>query len=257
MDFYVPRREDRRTWRGTADVGVYATVEEDDAQVQGYTVGGQRLLLAEGRAAAGVAVLLAPAEPKGRRVDPQPVGPGEVIEDATDGTRSGSIGHRGPDGEWLETDLADWVERRPASTAAAGQRGSGHPMLNVVSGVTTYLVSFEPRFFDGYGFQDCEIRYTLTHHRSDGTVLGERRYTDYSVPCPQGTVVEKDYRNASLPYGYALAPFEPLDGSGEYLKLSITEIDEWVHDNYGATLWKLGEELTEHCKPDWCAVLNW
>jgi hypothetical protein len=265
MDFYVPRREDRRTWRGTADVGVYATVEEDDAQVQGYTVGGQRLLLAEGRAAAGVAVLLAPAEPKGRRVDPQPVGPGEVIEDATDGTRSGSIGHRGPDGEWLETDLADWAARLPSAAVAGPLR----PHLNLVPGSTSYLVKFFPRFGDGAGFQDCEVRYILTYY-PNGTLGEERRFTDYNVPCPEW---ETDYQNSSRPEGYALSPFEPVDGSGDQLRLRIVEIDEWDNDDFGYAWWGYRQagsgkwngptecypwdSENRRCYRSWGAVLQW
>jgi len=229
MDFYVPWREDRRTWRGTADVAVYATVEEDDAQVQGYTPRGQRVVLRAGEAAGRVVVLLAPAEPKGRRVDPQPQGAGEVIEEATDGTRSGSIAHRGPGGEWVEVDLADWIARKRASTTAGPLR----PSLEMVPGSTSHLTKFFPRFGDGAGFQDCEVRYILTYF-PNGTLGDERRYTDYNVDCPEW---ETDYSALFPPSGYALAPFEPVGGTGDQLRLKIIEIDEWNNDDYGHAWW--------------------
>jgi hypothetical protein len=254
MDFYVPRREDRRTWRGTADVAVYATVEEDDAHVQGYTLQGQRALLRAGQAVGKAVVLIAPAEPKGRRVDPQPVGPGEVIEEATDGTRSGSVGHRGPGGEWVDVDLADWIARGRSAAASGPSRAH----FDFVPGSTTFLATFRPKFGDGLG-DSCEVRYTLTYYR-DGAYVDEYRVTDNNVLCPN---VTKDYRTTSEPSGRALSPYEPRDGSSDEVRLHVRELDQWSDDDYGAVYWKAGEMLALKCRQhenverEWCATLNW
>jgi hypothetical protein len=259
MDFYVPRRTDRRTWKATADVAVFVTVQEDDEVVQGYTTWGERLVLRGAEEPGRAAVLLHPAEPKGRRVDPQPAGPGEVIQDAGDGERSGAVSQRGPDGEWTTVDLAELVARRHSArkgtTSGGGLRPAG-PSFDAVPGATTFLTTIYTYEMDGAGAQDCELRYTLKYYGTDGGLKDERRYTDYNVPCPG----EEEYRTPTQPQGLTLAPWEPDGGTTEYMRLYITEIDEWSNDNWQYATFQSNEFLTTKCdryRNFFCAHLNW
>ncbi len=251
MDFYVPRREDRRTWKGTADVAVFATIEEDDSIVAGHATNGQLLMFRSRQQAGRPAVLLEPAEPKSRRVDAQPIGPGEVIEDATDGTRSGTISYRNPDGQWVTSELFDVVARQRARAKV----GPLAPRFDFLPGSTTYVATFLPKFLDGLG--SCEIRYTLTYYQ-DGVYYDQRSIRDDDVPCPDEVT---DYRTTSTPNGLALLPYEPRDNTYDEVKLEIRELDAFDNDFYGSDTWKAGWMLAEHCTtfspPRWCARLNW
>lgn len=116
----------------------------------------------------------------------------------------------------------------------------------------------EPRFGDGIG-DSCEIRYITTYYR-DSVYVDEFRVTDNDVRCPN---VIKDYRTTSNPSGLVIAPYEPRDGSVDYVRTQVVELDAWNNDDYGGMPWKAGEMLTYKCRqPDnperhWCARLNW
>ena len=91
LDFYVPLRADRLSWRGTDNVTVAVALGRDLSTVTAYDVQGRtRQHTGRNRAPSKVSsgpvlILLHRAETKGERINPQAAAPGEVIQDANDG----------------------------------------------------------------------------------------------------------------------------------------------------------------------------
>ncbi|HEV3051301.1 MAG TPA: hypothetical protein VGX50_13390, partial [Longimicrobium sp.] len=89
MDFYLPFREHRLRWTGTADVAVAATMDPDRVEITGFEVGAARRVY---RRTDGVPqrvlVMLHPAEPKGYRMRPQANRSGATVQDPDDGELS-------------------------------------------------------------------------------------------------------------------------------------------------------------------------
>lgn len=87
LDFYVPSARQRRTWRGGRDFMVSISMFPAPVPLRAYspegaTIYDARVPLGED---APTLIFLHPAEPKGRRIDPQPAGAGPVIQDPGDG----------------------------------------------------------------------------------------------------------------------------------------------------------------------------
>lgn len=118
LDFYVPFREHRTTWRGGSDVVVAATTDRHRSpSLTGFDSEGRPVLL---RRSDGVPamplILLHPAEPKSHRVDPQSDLPGIAIQDEDDGEVSGVVTTFLPNGDSVVRELADILP---------GRRGDG------------------------------------------------------------------------------------------------------------------------------------
>ena len=114
LDFYLPFREHRVSWRGGRDVVVAATTERRRSPtLAGFGTDGGPVLL---RRSDGVPriplILLHPAEPKSRRVDPQSDLPGLVIQDQDDGEVSGVITTFLPNGDSIVREIADILPGR-------------------------------------------------------------------------------------------------------------------------------------------------
>lgn len=105
MDFYVPIRGHRLSWRGTADVSVAATLLHDPEVLTGYRTDGSATIydLRNGPPTEALLVMH-PAERKSRRIRPQADRPGLVIQDADDGELSGTLLWTGADGRPYEMD---------------------------------------------------------------------------------------------------------------------------------------------------------
>ena len=109
LDFYVPSRDDRRSWRADAALRVGFVARQRGARFRAYDPGGGVVEIVTSIPRKEATFVLQPAERKSRRINPQPSGPGAVIEDLTDGGLSGSFVDYLPDGSTKVTDLADYV----------------------------------------------------------------------------------------------------------------------------------------------------
>jgi hypothetical protein len=108
LDFYVPRRQDRRTWNGAGQVVVLGTAADGDdvSAISGYrTTGAAITFTARDLGRGPVVLLLHPAESKGIRADAQPDVPGAVIQDANDGQLSVRVVQTLPNGDSVVTPL--------------------------------------------------------------------------------------------------------------------------------------------------------
>jgi hypothetical protein len=96
LDFYVPSRHSRRTWTGDQHVALTLALGNNLGRVTAFTPAGdptaydlsQPPMASDRRA---VLFMLHRAEPKARRVNPQPQRRGLVIQDADDGEASGVL----------------------------------------------------------------------------------------------------------------------------------------------------------------------
>lgn len=128
LDFYLPSQAQRRSWRASANLVVNATLQPVRGNVPGYDVQGRAVLLTPAAVTDGVTLIgLHPAEPKARRMDPQPAGDGDVIEDADDGTMAVQYVDILPNGATRVTAPASMAELR------APRHGSGRTLTTLSS----------------------------------------------------------------------------------------------------------------------------
>lgn len=108
LDFYVPVRQHRLTWRATADY-VVAVGLEDVVPTTGYDAAGHSVPLdfRQPEPPSQVVLMLQSAETKSPRIAPQPDVPGQTIQDPGDGEVSGSLVITDPDGTTRTFYLAD------------------------------------------------------------------------------------------------------------------------------------------------------
>lgn len=130
LDFYMPSREDRRSWTGGANVVLAASLGRITNGARGYAAGGSAVTVDTELLQSGAAVLLLhPAEPKGLRMDPQPAGKGSVIQDEVDGEMGVTYEDRMPDGRILKTHLRSKAQlehsRLAVHRGSLGDVGSG------------------------------------------------------------------------------------------------------------------------------------
>lgn len=140
VDLVVPRREDRLTWDGTGPVTVLATLDRRPQQAHAYTPDGGVVTYAARDTVKGATLLmLRPAKSNGRRMDPQPAGPGRTIQDANDGEVSVTyvVSRRG--GDSTVTGFASLRELRTfnaarGAAAATPRAGSGFSAVRSSAG---------------------------------------------------------------------------------------------------------------------------
>ena len=86
LDFYLPFSHQRRTWRAEANIAVAGTLSQVRGVLPAYRASGQLVAIGATPGDERTTILLLhPAEPKAWRDNPQPLGPGEVIEDGDEG----------------------------------------------------------------------------------------------------------------------------------------------------------------------------
>lgn len=222
LDFYVPSREDRRSWQASDNLIVAGALRlPRDGRLVGFTPAGTVVPVAFEKRRPGVVVFhVTPAQERFRRVDPQSPLPGRVIEDADDGTYGGRFTWTPAGGESVAIELADMagVSRKGTArftmtcdpTARACEEDGGDP----APADTTRLDYFYIRYQDGCG--DPDPSFIAKHYNAAGT-LTDQGQLDYS----------------EIPNYVHVYPHTPLvfrrirAGTTERINLKIVDRDSW------------------------------
>lgn len=224
VDFFVPAREDRRTWEATASFAVAGLVQmPEDGTMPAFAPHGERVEVAFGRVQPGTAILqISPAEFRDRRVNPQPATPGAVIEDAGDGTYGGRFTWTPVNGKPITIDLADMdghTRLRPSATLTNPDSeediGSGGGYYTAPAPAdTTYLDYFYIHYADGCG--DPDPSFKARYYNASGALVSSGQL-DYS----------------GIPRHDPIYPHTPLlfnrirEGSGEKISVNLVDRDSW------------------------------
>lgn len=192
LDFYLPSREHRMTWRGEEGVAVGVRLEKAPGTVPGFDTHGAPVAFPAGERADRVLFILQPAESKGRRIGAQPDGPGEVIQDPDDGEVSMSVVDEDAAGKRTVIDLADLPYRDGKVTLpggaeirvapVAGKRGQAPalqapdaPRLNTAGPADTTRLDYIIIYFeDNLTDETSEIELRATYHNKTGGIAGTR-----------------------------------------------------------------------------------
>ena len=131
LDFYVPVRQHRLTWRSTEDYLVAVNLD-GRAPTFGYDAKGRamRLDLSRPEPPAQTVLMLQTAETKTRRIDPQPNPSGLTIQDPDDGEFGGVLVFKDATGSTRTIELADLVGHGPLAQCydnCTGGGGGGSP----------------------------------------------------------------------------------------------------------------------------------
>ena len=200
LDFYMPSRAQRRTWRGTAGVVVGGSVDAESGSVFAFGQNGEALPNALGAEDGNRPLLLIhPAEPRGRRNQPQPAGVGDVIQSAADGD--------------LATQYT-WTDASGRTTVINPAEVTGDSFSTASYGDSTYI---DHAYFDtNDSGNDLELTFYAKFYRPDGSYLGQWTYSNYSFPM-------REPWNKHQPL---LLPVLP-DSSAAYIELRVREEDSW------------------------------
>ncbi|MBB4637126.1 hypothetical protein [Longimicrobium terrae] len=201
LDFSVPSRAQRRAWRGTPGVVVAASVNPEDRTVFGFGSDGQLVAGVGSASSSALVMMINPAEPRGRRGNPQPAGAGAVIQSATDGEIA---------------EQYTWTDAKGHKTVMVPGMTASGGMESLNFGDSTYL---DEAFFEtNDSGTDLELTFYAKFYRPDGSYLGEWTYQNYSLP----------YRQAWRLRPGLLLPVLP-DSSNAYIQLRIREEDGWAN----------------------------
>lgn len=205
MDFYAPFREHRASWRGSTDVVVAATLDENAVNVLAYGTDGARVALDARDGVPGRPLLLLhPAERKSPRFNPQPDTPGDVIQDFGDGESSGTININCTGCE---------VDHNPGESSGGGGGGSTAPAD------TAWVEDLWVSNRDGFGANEIELR---TRFFRNGIEIASRTARF------EGIQPEIWYHPHAL-----LMHQRPQEGSGDYFRVRVVETDAFDSDDYG------------------------
>ncbi len=200
MDLYLPYREHRLSWRATADV-VFAIMMDVNANVfHAFEPDGSTKLVAVPDTVPSEAILMIhPAESKGKRIRPQAMVPGDVVQDPDDGESSGRLiwtDYR--TGESVTVEMADLVAMNAAQTPLMAPLSENcDPDIAIIecdddpaSGPqpdTTYLTYFMIYFSDGVG--SAEIEYRAQHYNSYGQLTNSMTFRMENVTANAQNVI--------------------------------------------------------------------
>jgi len=149
LDFYLPSQAQRRAWNGEATTRVGYFLNHDASTARAYDLTGAIGALLDGRQSAEATFVLQLAERKSRRISPQSRVPGMAIEDANDGTLSGSLIDHLPDGTARVTELADIVGLAPPSLSLSKSQVPGPRFIQI--GGPRFFVPCDPDCGGGTG----------------------------------------------------------------------------------------------------------
>jgi hypothetical protein len=257
LDFYMPIRAHRQSWQGTDNVTVVATIDRKGPFVAYTTTGAAVSLASKTRDQLAPLFMLHPAEPAGRRVNPQAATPGSVIEDANDGTGSRIVTWYPAGGTPVTIDFADpnaqqELANLSATLAAEGKTSAsgrdlvarpdictcedcpwqegcgGPPPPPPPPSDTTLIRDFTMNQCDD---EECwtnlEIRITAVYRNAAGVEITRAVYHQGDVN-PHGTY----YVNVPL-------IFQRIqEGSGQYMQMNLVEEDGFGQND------------------DWCGDIN-
>ncbi len=105
LDFYMPSRAERLSWRGENTVGVALSTSMRVTPTSAFMSDGKVIPLTSAHTAGRVLVLLHPAEAKGRRMHRQAALAGLTIQDSDDGEIGVQFIHTLPSGDSVVYDL--------------------------------------------------------------------------------------------------------------------------------------------------------
>ncbi|MFL5384785.1 MAG: hypothetical protein ACJ8GN_19860 [Longimicrobiaceae bacterium] len=168
MDFYLPLQPQRQSWAGSDNLVVGLNLDDDDPTLTGYAPDGSVVHLdARNGVPSRVVILLAPAEPKVRRVDAHGGAGGTATQPGTVETMAVNGGDCGP----------------TAVTECNVENGGA-------TGPTRVLQSFVPYVADGWGQPELtiihwdtnpltgELTNQVWNHAFGGSPVGVRNYVN-------------------------------------------------------------------------------
>lgn len=205
LDFYVPSREQRISWRGTPDVAVAATLDLDAAQVAGFTSNGRGVADALTLPADAV-LLLAPRELRTLRLDPQPVGVGETIQSRDESEETETLfSWSVPGGEEITVPHQELVQERESRLS---------PLMNHSSNSSTLVEQIAGYMQDGSS-NYLELGVAATFYAHDGSVVATATWKKTNIP-----------RNTLVTIGETLFPSHVIPDSGvAYIRATLWELD--------------------------------
>jgi hypothetical protein len=234
MDFYAPFREHRLAWQATPDVVVAAAMDTRGSTFRAFTLAGEvrQYDIRHGPPTEAV-LMIHPAQRKSRRLNPQDPGQGSVIQDASDGELSGTIGWIRADGSVFEVELAALLEdsARTANVlmddcydnpdtvlVPCSSGGGGSP--SIIPTDTTYLDYLWVNYWDGIAGSN-ELEFTSRHF-----VNGVQVKTGFLRI--EG-VYPEDHWYPHIPLIFARI----TENANEYIKVSVIETDTFFNDDKG------------------------
>lgn len=219
MDFYLAFRQHRLNWRSTADVVVVATLDPDEPEVTGYDTRGEpRAYRRADGVPQGAMLMMHPAERKGLRMNRQPEGGGDVVQDPTDGELSSATMS-------LEEDpcASPWAIDCPPPGGGGGG-GGGTPNGTYMEGFW-----FTQEADTEWGDEELEFRATLKNSGCGGCTEATHtlRY--------EGINAGGDYAK----YWDKFNAFFPLriTSSSRWMEVRLYETDTFADDSFGERTW--------------------
>jgi hypothetical protein len=171
LDFYVPSREQRTTWRGGAGVKVVASLSFEGGAVFGFNAAGNPLPdpALERRSAQQPVMLLHPAELRGRRNTPQPLGAGDVIQSPGESEQATSYTWIDPDGTETVVDMRAVAEGRD-------------PRFSVLMSTTNDTTYVDYLWFSfGDAGDDAEVMLKAKFYAPDGSLVGTAQWNNFNL----------------------------------------------------------------------------
>jgi hypothetical protein len=241
LDFYVLGDANRRTWRGGAEIAVALTTDMRVLPTTAYTTTGS-IPYGEARPGSGsglVMILLHPAEPKGRRMNPQAAGIGSLIQDANDGQLAVQFIRELGNGQTVEYDLRQNAQGRWVTWPRDGSNESDAITIMSLprdtsewtpppSYPTTYVQTIVVRMVCD---MDCaagnEFEFRARELGWSGGVLS------------QGTARITGVNSGNPTYTTWTGPMQPMiatsvNGDGRTIDVNVVETDGWPNpdDNF-------------------------
>lgn len=216
MDFYLPVRDHRASWRGGAEVLVGATLSPKQPVLTAYTPAGATVSLdARDGVPAQPVFVLHPAQRKSLRFDPQPDGPGDVIQDFGDGELSGTVQPAVGDGDMQIAGCSIYA-RECLPDFGIGGGGTGAPVD------TTFVRELWINYTDAFGWAGSSEVELRTKYYSGGVVVE-------SVTARfEGVLNNKWYEPNKI-----LMHRRPREGGTDYFRIRIVETDVLDSDDKG------------------------
>jgi hypothetical protein len=230
LDFYVPAREHRRTWKGGADLLVAATLTEQAPTVAYSSNGTSVPLDLRNRAPRQALFVLQPAERKSVRIRIQARRDGPTIQDADDGDASGTLVLLEPGKDPVVLPLRDGIRPMEECNPEQGSCGGGGtgggwtpvPDVTRIPSITTFDVCDNNNCWEGNEFE-----FRSKYYLANGSLAASAVYRREGVH-PHTTV---STNNA------VLINKRIRENTAETIRVTLIETDGWPNpdDNYGTS----------------------